>query len=235
MPIDWPVRSRVALAFLLAVVVLIGFSPVLRNGFVGYDDPDYVTRNPQVIAGLSWQLVAWAFTTAHASNWHPLTWISHAVDCSLFGLAPTGHHFTSLLLHAINTALLFIWLSAATGFRGRSAFVALVFGLHPLHVESVAWVAERKDVLSAFFLMLALIAYTRYARHPSAPRYLLVVAAFLAGLLSKPMVVTLPVLLLAIDRWPLKRTESWRRLILEKLPLFAALRAFRGRDALGSA
>ncbi len=204
---------------MLAGVVLLGFSPVLRNGFVGYDDPDYVTRNPHVIAGLSWRLVAWAFTTAHASNWHPLTWISHALDCSLFGLAPAGHHFTNLLLHAANTALLFLWLSAATGFRGRSAFVALVFGLHPLHVESVAWVAERKDVLSAFFMLLALIAYTSYARDPSVKRYLLVAAAFLAGLLSKPMVVTLPLLLLAIDRWPLKRTESWRRLIVEKLPL----------------
>jgi protein O-mannosyl-transferase len=212
-------RSRIALAFALAGVVLLCFSPVLRNGFVGYDDPDYVTRNPQVAAGLSWRLVAWAFTAAHASNWHPLTWISHALDYSLYGLVPAGHHLTSLLLHAVNTALLFLWLSAATGFLGRSAFVALVFGLHPLHVESVAWVAERKDVLSAFFMLLALIAYARYAKHPSGARYLLVAAAFIAGLLSKPMVVTLPILLLVIDRWPLKRTESWRRLIVEKLPL----------------
>jgi protein O-mannosyl-transferase len=217
--VGWRFHSRVALAFLIAGVVLLCFSPVLRNGFVGYDDPDYVTRNPQVIAGLSWRLVAWAFTTPHASNWHPFTWISHALDCSLFGLAPAGHHLTSLLLHAANTALLFLWLSAATGFFGRSAFVALVFGLHPLHVESVAWVAERKDVLSAFFMLLALIAYTRYASSPSAARYLLIVAAFIAGLLSKPMIVTLPVLLLVIDRWPLKRTESWGRLIVEKLPL----------------
>jgi tetratricopeptide (TPR) repeat protein len=217
--VDWLVRSRVALAFALAGVVLLGFSPVLHNGFVGYDDPDYVTQNPQVAAGLSWRLVAWAFTTAHASNWHPLTWISHALDCSLFGLAPAGHHFTSLLLHAANTALLFLWLSAATGFLGRSAFVALAFGLHPLHVESVAWVAERKDVLSAFFSLLALLAYISYAREPSPRRYALVAFAFIAGLLSKPMVVTLPVLLLAIDRWPLKRTEPWRRLIVEKLPL----------------
>jgi protein O-mannosyl-transferase len=218
-PENPPVRSRVALAFVLAGVVFLCFSPVLRNGFVGYDDPDYVTRNPQVAAGLSWRLVAWAFTTPHASNWHPLTWISHALDCSLFGLAPSGHHLTSLLLHAINTALLFWWLSSATGLRGRSAFVALVFGLHPLHVESVAWIAERKDVLSAFFLFLALIAYTAYARRPSPARYLVVAAAFIAGLLSKPMVVTLPLLLLAIDRWPLQRTEPWRRLIVEKLPL----------------
>jgi Flp pilus assembly protein TadD len=212
--------SRVALAFLIAGVVLLCFSPVLRNGFVGYDDPDYVSRNPQVAAGLSWNQVAWAFTTAHASNWHPLTWMSHALDSSLYGLAPVGHHLTSLLLHAANTALVFLWLSAATGFLGRSAFVALVFGLHPLHVESVAWVAERKDVLSAFFLLLALIAYTSYARKPSPARYALVALAFIAGLLSKPMVVTLPVLLLVIDRWPLQRTESWRRLIVEKLPLF---------------
>ncbi len=213
--------NRAAISLAIAAGVLVCFLPALRNGFVGYDDPDYVTRNPQVIAGLSWRLVTWSFTTAHASNWHPLTWISHALDCSLFGLAPAGHHLTSLLLHAANAALLFLWLSGATGLRGRSAFVALAFGLHPLHVESAAWVAERKDVLSAFFLLLALLAYTRYARRPSVLGYAWVAAAFAAGLLAKPMVITLPPLLLAIDRWPLKRSEPWSQLIVEKLPLAA--------------
>ncbi len=211
--------SRITIALSLAGVVLLCFSPVLRNGFVGYDDPVYVTRNPHVTAGVTWKMLSWAFTSAYASNWHPLTWISHAIDFSLYGLTPVGHHLTSLLIHAANTALLFLWLNGATGFRARSAFVALVFGLHPLHVESVAWVAERKDVLSAFFVFLALIAYTSYARRRSAWRYVLVAAAFLAALLSKPMVVTLPLLLLVIDRWPLRRHESWTRLILEKLPL----------------
>jgi tetratricopeptide (TPR) repeat protein len=216
------VRSnRLAIALLLACAVLICLSPILRNGFVSYDDPDYVIRNPAVSRGLSWRLLAWAFTTPYANNWHPLTWISHAADCTLFGMAPAGHHLTSLLLHAANAALLFLWLSAATGFLARSAFVALAFGLHPLHVESVAWVAERKDVLCGFFFLLALIAYTRYAKAPSPGRYLWVMAALVLALLSKPMATTLPLLLLIADRWPLQRAEPWRRLVREKIPMFA--------------
>src|SRR5438552_13648530 len=131
----------------LAAIVFLTFSPTLRNGFVGYDDGEYVTGNVHVKTGLSVENVAWAFTAAHSSNWHPLTWMSHMLDCTWFGLEPRWHHLTSLLLHVPNTLLLFWWLLGATGARGRSAFVALVFGLHPLHVESVAWVAERKDVL----------------------------------------------------------------------------------------
>ena len=125
----------------LAIAVSVAFSPALRNGFTGYDDGEYITSNPHVSTGLTWANFRWAWTAAHSSNWHPLTWISHALDCTLFGLAPAGHHAVSLLLHALNTALLFLWLQGATGFRGRSAFVALVFGLHPLHVEPVVWAA----------------------------------------------------------------------------------------------
>jgi protein O-mannosyl-transferase len=213
-------RQRWVYPAVLAALVFLAFAPVLRDGFVSYDDPEYVTANPHVNTGLSWENTVWAFTSAHSSNWHPLTWISHQFDCTLFGLKPAGHHFTSLLLHVINTLLLFLWLSGATGRAGPSAFVALVFGLHPLHVESVAWVAERKDVLSTMFGLLALLAYTAYARNPGIARYFVVVALFAASLLSKPMLITLPLLLLLIDWWPLGRT-GLRRLILEKLPLLA--------------
>jgi tetratricopeptide (TPR) repeat protein len=203
----------------LAAAVFLAFSPALRNGFTGYDDGEYVTGNPHVRTGLTSRNVAWAFTAAHSNNWHPLTWVSHALDSQLFGLAPAGHHLTSLLLHIANTLLLFLWLGGTTGRTWRSAFVALAFGLHPLHVESVAWVAERKDVLSTFFWMLTLLAYTAYARRPGTGRYLLVAALLAAGLMSKQMLVTVPVLLLVLDWWPLQRTQPVRRLVLEKLPL----------------
>jgi Tfp pilus assembly protein PilF len=208
----------------LALAVVLVLYPVVENGFTGYDDPDYVTQNSHVSAGITWQNIAWAFDGAHASNWHPLTWISHQMDCTFFGLNPAGHHFMNLLLHVINVLLLFLWLSGATGFQGRSAFVALAFGIHPLHVESVAWIAERKDVLSTMFWMLALLAYTWYARKPGIGRYLAVAAFFTAGLLSKPMLVSLPFLLLLLDWWPLARKEKWTRLVVEKIP-FAALSA----------
>jgi len=213
-------RARALTAVALTVLVLACFSPVLRNGFVSYDDPAYVLENPHVNTGLNAANFAWAFTSTHASNWHPLTWISHQLDCTLFGLSPAGHHFTSLLLHALNTALLFFWLSGATGRRWRSAFVAAIFGLHPLHVESVAWIAERKDVLSTCFLLLTLLAYSAYAARPTATRYLAVAALFVCGLLAKPMLVTLPLLLLLLDWWPLRRVPSWR-LLWEKVPLLA--------------
>ena len=168
---------------------------------------------------MSRENVGWAFTAAHSNNWHPLTWISHAADCAVFGMSPAGHHLTSLLFHIANTLLLFLWLRGATGAHWRSAFVALAFGLHPLHVESVAWVAERKDVLSTFFWMLTLIAYTRYAKRPGVARYLLVAGFLAAGLMSKQMLVTVPVLLLLLDWWPLDRAARVRRLVLEKVPL----------------
>ncbi len=201
--------------------MLLTFSPVLTNGFTGYDDPDYVTGNGHVNTGLTWPNVVWAFTAPHASNWFPLTWISHQLDCALYGLAPTGHHVTNLFLHVTNMFLLFLWLDWCTGFRARSAWVAMAFGIHPLHVESVAWVAERKDVLSTLFAMLTLLTYTCYVRRPRMGTYLMVAAFLTAGLLSKQMLVTLPFLLLLLDWWPLARTDPWRRRTLEKLPLMA--------------
>ena len=151
------------LALLLAAVTLAVYLPATRNDFVSYDDPQYVTDNAQVQGGLTREGVVWAFRTGHADNWHPLTWLSHMLDCQLYGLKPAGHHLTNLLLHVVNTVLLFILLRRLTGAVGRSAFVAALFALHPLHVESVAWVSERKDVLSALFFMLTLWAYARYA------------------------------------------------------------------------
>ncbi|MEO8368836.1 MAG: tetratricopeptide repeat protein [Candidatus Solibacter sp.] len=213
-------NTPLLVCLLLAAAVFGAFAPALRNGFVGYDDPDYVVDNIHVRSGLTPRNASWAMTAAHANNWHPLTWMSHALDASIFGLAPTGHHLTSILLHVANTLLLFLWLYGATSRLGCSAFVALGFGLHPLHVESVAWVAERKDVLSTFFWLLALLAYTAYARRPGLARYLLVALMLALGLMSKQMLVTLPLVLLLLDWWPLGRGLSLR-LVLEKLPLLA--------------
>jgi protein O-mannosyl-transferase len=213
--------SRATICVFLAVVVFLTLSPTLHNGFISYDDPAYVTQNPHVNTGITWPNIVWAFGGAHASNWHPLTWVSLQLDGAFYRLTPAGYHLTSLSLHVANVLLLFLWLSGVTGLRGRSAFVALAFGLHPVHVESVAWVAERKDVLSTLFWMLTLLAYTAYVRRPGALRYLAVAALFTAGLLSKPMLVTLPFLLLLLDWWPLRRKENWPRLVLEKLPLVA--------------
>jgi protein O-mannosyl-transferase len=208
--------GRLVSSLLLAAVVCAVFWPVTRNDFAGYDDNEYVTHNSRVNTGLTRENFKWALTAAHSNNWHPLTWMSHQVDCAIFGLSPKGHHAVNLAFHVANTVLLFLWLSGLTGSRGRSAFVALVFGLHPLHVESVAWVAERKDVLSGFFGLLALMAYTAYARASNFWRYLAVVALFAAALMSKPMLATLPVLLVLLDWWPLKRGLR----IVDKLPLF---------------
>jgi Flp pilus assembly protein TadD len=227
-------RSRAFVCALLAAAVIPAYSPVFHNSFVGYDDSEYVTENVHVNTGMNWENTAWAFTAAHSSNWHPLTWLSHALDWSLFGGWAGGHHLTSLLLHVANTILLFLWLSGATGSMGRSAFVALVFGLHPVHVESAAWVAERKDVLSTLFGLLALLAYGAYAKRPAIGRYLLVAGLFACGLLAKQMLVTLPVLLVLLDWWPLGRLSPvvrWPRLLIEKLPLLA-LSALAGAAAL---
>src|ERR1039458_8712491 len=154
---------KLAMGLALAVVAFATYWPVCRNDFVLYDDPGYLTDNPSVQRGLTWEAMAWAFRTSHASNWHPVTWLSHALDCQLYVLQPWGHHLTSLLFHIANTLLLFVSLQLITGAQWRSAFVAALFALHPLHVESVAWVAERKDVLSTFFGLLSLWAYARYA------------------------------------------------------------------------
>jgi tetratricopeptide (TPR) repeat protein len=247
-------------------VVLWTFYPAVHNDFVGYDDPEYVTANPNVQQGLHAQSVGWAFSATAAANWHPLTWLSHMLDCQVFGLRPSGHHFTSILIHAFNAALLFLLLNRITGNVGRSLVVGLFFGLHPLRVESVAWVAERKDVLSALFFLLTLFAYVEHAirkseiRNPKSETssksqgqnnpsqsafhvsrsifraggwYILALVSFSLGLMSKPMLVTLPFVMLLLDFWPLGRLSGQGgdsagqqrhrpilHLLLEKLPFF---------------
>ena len=224
---------------LLAAITLAIYNPVTHHPFVNYDDDRYVTENPHVRQGLTVETFTWALTSTEQANWHPLTWMSHALDCSLFRLNPAGHHFTSVLLHAVNVVLLYLLLMWATGRFGPSLFVAMLFALHPINVESVAWVAERKNVLCTTFFFLTLWAYGWYARKPDWKRYLAVAGLFAAGLASKPMVITLPLVLLVLDYWPLNRVMgvgssemdhsrnsalslpqfSWPRLILEKLPL----------------
>ena len=203
---------------LLAVAVLAVYSQVLHFDFVTYDDPDYVTANPHVQAGLTWASVAWAFRSSFAGNWFPLTWLSHMLDSTLFGLESGWHHFTNVCIHALSTLLWFAVLKRLTGERWRSALVAFLFALHPLHVESVAWVAERKDVLSGLFWVLTLWSYAAYAVRPGPLRYALTLFLFCLGLMAKPMLVTLPLVLLLLDRWPLRRGTK----ILEKVPFFAA-------------
>ena len=211
------------------------YAQVARLPFLAYDDNRYVTDNPQLRLGLSWEGVKWAFSTVYFSNWHPLTWLSYLADVQLFGVDPGAFHLENALLHGLNAMLVFLVLRALTGALGRSLVVAALFAVHPLHVESVAWIAERKDVLSTLFGLLAIGAWARYARRPSAGWYAAVVAAFAASLLSKPMLVTLPFLLLLLDVWPLGRAPgfvpadpsragapaSWGRLALEKAPLLA--------------
>jgi tetratricopeptide (TPR) repeat protein len=207
------------------------YNPVNRHPFVNYDDDRYVTENPHVRNGLSWDTVSWAFTAEEQGNWHPLTWLSHALDYQLFRQNATGHHFTSLLIHSANAVLLFLLLTYATGRLGLSLLVAALFALHPINVESVAWVAERKNVLSTFFFFAALAAYRWYARRPDWRRYLAFAGLFALGLMSKPMVITLPFVLLLLDFWPLGRIQGFpagvlsvpqsplSRLLVEKLPL----------------
>jgi protein O-mannosyl-transferase len=230
-----PQRWMLAICILLAVLTLSLYSPVINHPFTNYDDDSYVTENRQVQAGLSRDTVVWAFTTTEQSNWHPLTWISHALDCQLYGLNAGGHHVSSVLLHVLNVVLLFLLLLRVTGATGRSAVVAALFAVHPLNVESVAWIAERKNVLSMFFFLLALGGYGWYARQPNWKRYGVVAVLFALGLASKPMVITLPFVLLLLDYWPLQRVQgwtrpsttfpvlqtSWARLIAEKAPLLA--------------
>ena len=206
----------------LVLATAIAFEPVRHNDFVSYDDAMYVTENPRVNEGVNHKSLRWAFTTTHASNWHPLTWLSHMLDCELFGLNPLWHHLVNLLLHTANTLLLFWVLARLTGAVWASGFVAAAFALHPLHVESVAWVAERKDVLSALFWMLTIVAYIRYAQRASIWRFSLVFLVLGVGLTAKPMLVTLPFVLLLLDYWPLRRFQksTVRRLICEKIPLF---------------
>jgi protein O-mannosyl-transferase len=218
-------------ALLFAAVAGV-FSPALTHGFITYDDPVYVTENPHVTGGLTWENLQWAFRSTEASNWHPLTWVSHMADCQLYGLQPWGHHLTNVLLHAVNAVLLFVVLRRMTGAPWRSWFVAALFGLHPLHVESVAWISERKDLLSTTFWMLVLWAYARRAeclraRAPDARAYYgLALLLFALGLMCKPMLVTLPCVLLLLDFWPLDRwggdtAPARGSLLAEKIPFLA--------------
>jgi Flp pilus assembly protein TadD len=205
------------------------FAQTLRYDFVNYDDPHYVYQNARITNGINFANVTWAFTHVHSENWHPLTTITHMLDCQLHGLKAGWHHLTNVLLHCVAAVLLFVALERMTGALWRSAFVSAVFAVHPLHVESVAWIAERKDVLSALFFMLTLLAYSRYTRAPSIGRYLTVALVLAFGLMSKPMLVTLPFILLLLDYWPLGRFEAHRsntgrqvlQLIVEKIPLIA--------------
>lgn len=234
-----PERWGFALALLLIVATVALYRPVKYYPFITYDDPEYVIRNYQIQSGPDWDMVQWAFTTFYASNWHPLTWMSHALDFKLFRLNPSRHHDTNVLFHALNAALLFWVLWRATGYAGRSLMVAALFALHPVNVESVAWISERKNVLSLFFFLLALGAYRWYALRPRADRYLTVAVLYALGLMAKPQVITFPCVLLLWDYWPLQRmfapadgadgnapnsvvpARSFPWLLMEKLPLFA--------------
>lgn len=231
---------------ILAIVTAVLYWPITHHPFILFDDIQYVAENPHVTSGLSATNFVWAFTTSEQANWHPLTWISHQADCSLFGVNPGAHHFVNLLYHVANTLLLFIFLRNATGFLWRSAFVSALFAWHPMHVESVAWASERKDVLSTFFWLLTMLAYLRYARFAASPvagtrragiAYFCAMLLCACALMSKPMAVTLPCALLLIDLWPLNRIGGFQatgpgadaagcrpvsviRIILEKIPFF---------------
>jgi tetratricopeptide (TPR) repeat protein len=210
------------ICFVLILVTFATFYPVINHDFIDYDDNDYVTENPHVKAGLTLDGVIWAFTAGHSGNWHPLTWLSHMLDCELFGTKAGRHHLMSLLIHIINTVLLFVVLRKMTGALWPSAFVAAAFALHPLHVESVAWIAERKDILSGLFWILTMAAYLQYVKRPGKVKYMLTGVVFALGLMAKPMLVTLPFVLLLLDFWPLERFHwrSFHRLVGEKAPLF---------------
>jgi protein O-mannosyl-transferase len=217
-------RQSKTVAFLLVLVTAVIYSNVLKNDFDYYDDESYITANIHIQKGLSWTSIKWAFTSiGYSDNWHPLTWLSHMLDVQLFGLKPAGHHFTNLFFHILATLLLFGFLFYATGLLWPSTLVAALFALHPLHVESVAWVAERKDVLSSVFWFASLWAYAYYIHCPDIKKYVLVFILFALGLMAKPMLVTPPVILLLLDYWPLERLtlnrRSFVRLAAEKLPL----------------
>lgn len=236
-------KSAHFISFVLIFATLAVFWQVVNYNFTNYDDDQYVTENRRIQTGLTPQNVAWAFTSVEPSYWMPLVWLSFMLDFELYGLSPSGYHLTNLLLHICNTLLLFLIFKRMTGAVWQSAFIAALFGLHPLNVESVAWVAERKNLLSTFFCMLTILTYIYYVARPSLKRYLLIPLAFACGLMAKPMVVTLPFVLLLLDYWPLERfqPDQWLssdhlagskfdgcsglgkvalRLVLEKLPLF---------------
>lgn len=235
-----PGRQLYVYSLLLIILTIALYYPVKSHPFVNYDDDVYVTENIQVQSGLNWDTVSWAFVTYDGGNWHPITWLSHALDCELYDMNPGGHHQTSLLLHVLNALLLFWVLRRATGFAGRSFMVAALFAVHPINVESVVWIAERKTVLSMLFFLVALGAYRWYVSKPGVGRYAVVAVMFALGLMAKPQIITLPFVLLLWDYWPLQRmsfvsdrapatdeaaaafpVRSFRGLLEEKLPLFA--------------
>jgi tetratricopeptide (TPR) repeat protein len=224
-------RTRWVL-LLLPILAILPYYGIWTFDFVTFDDPQYIFENPQVTAGLTLESIVWAFTSGHASNWHPITWISHMLDVEWFGLDAGRHHLGNVLIHALNTLLLFGFLAKATEKVGRSALVAVLFAVHPLHVESVAWISERKDVLSTLFMLLTMWAWLAYISRKSIARYLMVFLFLLLGLMSKPMLVTLPFVLLLLDAWPLGRIKlspfdfsMARKLVWEKLPLMGLVLA----------
>lgn len=213
-------RLALLIAVLLVILTVAAYWPVLRCGFIeSFDDNVYVTANPHISGGVTADSAKWAFTTFHTGNWHPLTWISLALDRQAYGVAPKGYHLTNILLHVLNTLLVFFVLRRMTGATWKGGLVAALFAVHPLHVESVAWIAERKDVLSTFLWLTTMYFYAVYAQRPRFSANLAVLGAFALGLMAKPMLVTLPVVLLLMDYWPLDRWSLRWRLLWEKLPL----------------
>ena len=217
-------QNKTLTSLFLIIVTFAVYWQVGSYQFVNFDDGKYILENPHVRTGVTAEGFIWAFTSAYASNWHPLTWLSHMLDVQLFGLDPGPHHLVNVLFHAVNTVLLFLLLLRMTGAYWQSVFVAALFALHPLHVESVAWVAERKDVLSAFFWMVTLLLYAWYVKRPGRMRYLLTLCSFALGLMSKPMLVTLPIVLLLLDYWPLGRIQFGQAGLLTRKDLASAVR-----------
>jgi Flp pilus assembly protein TadD len=222
-PFHSPAKRRAILSLALVLLSLLVHNPATHNGFVGFDDPAYVTANSHVRSGLTWTTVKWAFRSTEHANWHPLTWLSHALDYQLFQLNPAGHHFVNVLLHTLTAVVLFLALGALTGSMGSSWVVAALFALHPINIQSVAWISERKNTLCTFFFVFTLLAYRWYVQHPNFQRYLGVALLFMLGVMAKPMIITLPFVLLLLDYWPLDRVRasarSQLRLVIEKLPL----------------
>lgn len=223
----WGSKRLAISAIGVAVATGLLYASVLRDPFISFDDREYVTDNPFVKAGITWRTFTWAWTSFDHANWHPLTWLSHALDVQLFGMNPVGHHLTSLLLHAVNAALVFAFFAKSTTSFWRSLTVSVIFAAHPLNVESVAWIAERKSVLCMLFSLLTMVLYLSYSRRPKIAGMAGLTLTYFFAIAAKPMAVTLPCVLVLLDRWPLQRVRSWHQLVatkslwLEKLPLFA--------------
>jgi len=213
-------RNKLIFCVFISILTIAVYWQIQNHEFINYDDDIYITENTNISKGFTSEAIRWAFTTPYASNWHPITWLSHSFDYQLYGLEPGGHHRTNLIFHTANAILLFLVFMRMTGAFWQSTLVATLFAIHPLHVESVAWASERKDVLSMFFMMLTIWAYLRYVEKNEIKRYLLVVVFFALGLMSKPMLVTLPFVLLLLDFWPLNRAKVvLKKLFIEKIPL----------------